>query len=243
MAEHLKCHMRQHAERALAAHHDLPQVRPGGLARVSIRFDVSDGRGILLSHHNIADAAVVGAVLPRAPRDDPAAHGGMLKALRKMAAGVRPLCAQRPGSVVERVLQLRAAHTRFYGDGLVHFIEGDHFVEAQAHIQRNTAFHALHAPCDGRAAAIDINRYLFLRTISHNSLDLFLCIRIKHGVRYVFHHLIAQAQDVVHGLAVCNGKARVIVRAHIFRTHDVPKRIQAALFHGAGQIEPHCVQA
>ena len=155
-AEHLECDLGQHTEGALRAHHYLIEVGAASLTAVVAGLNGADGGRVLLRQHDIGDAAVVGAVLTCAAGDSPAADGGVLKRLRKMAAGVLTLCAEKLGCVLQGLFKIRAGHARLNGDGLVYFIKGNDLVKSPAHVQRNAALYGLNAAGDGAAAAIDI---------------------------------------------------------------------------------------
>ena len=210
-AEDAQRDLRQHAERALGAHHDLVQVRAGGLAGVVAGLDRADGRSVLLAEDDVGDRAVIRAVLARAARDRPAADARILERLREVAAGVLPLGVEELRRALERLFQIRAGHTGLHGDGLVDLVEADDLVEVAAHIQRDAALDRLDAAGDAAAAAVDVQRDVVLGGVGHDLLNLPGRLGVEHDVRHAVNALVAQTQDIVGREAVGHAQA-VIVR-------------------------------
>ena len=209
-AEDLERDLGQDAEGALRAHHDLVEIRAAGLAGIVAGLYGADGRCVLLAEHDVGNAAVICAVLTRSARDRPAADGGILKALREVAAGVLPLCAEKLGRRLQRFLKVRAGHTRLDGDGLVDLIEGYDLVESLAHIQRYAALGRLDAARDGATATVDIQRDIVLGGVGDDLLDLLGRVGKQDDIGHSVDDLMAQAQDIVGRKAVGDCQAVVI---------------------------------
>ena len=219
-AEDLQRDLGEHAEGALAAHHDLVEIRTGGLAGIVAGLDHAAGRGVFLREDNVGDRAVIGAVLPRAARDDPAAHGAVFKALREVAAGILTLGSEQLRRILERRLQIRAGHARLHGDGLVDLVEGEDLLEVAAHVETHAALGRLHAARDGGAAAVNIERDLMRGDIGDDLLDLLGRLGIDDEIRQALKVAVAHAQKVDHRLAIGNGKAVVVRLGDVLRSDD-----------------------
>ena len=224
-AEDAQRDLRQHAERALGAHHDLVQVRAGGLAGVVAGLDRADGRGVLLAEDDVGDRAVIRAVLARAARDRPAADARILERLREVAAGVLPLGAEELRRALERLFQIRAGHAGLHGDGLVDLVEADDLVEVAAHIQRDAALDRLDAAGDAAAAAVDVQRDVVLGGVGHDLLDLLGRLGVEHDVGHAVDALVAQTQQVVGRGAVGHAQTVVVRGGDILLADDLFERL------------------
>lgn len=218
--KHAQGDMRQDAEGALAAHHDLIDGGAGRVARALVTFDDAHGGDIFLADDDILNLAVVAGVLARAARDRPAADGGVFKGLRKVAAGVAPLGMQLFRRVVEDLLELRAAHTGLHGDGLVVLAEADDLVEIFAHIERDTAAHGLHTARDGRTAAVDVHRDFVLRAVFDKPYDIRAVAGVDHGVRHILDNVLSKAHQVDHRFAIGDAQAGIVVYRNVCAAHN-----------------------
>ena len=243
-AEDAQRDLGQHAERALGAHHDLVQVRAGGLAGVVAGLDGADGRGVLLAEDDVGDGAVIRAVLARAARDRPAADARILERLREVAAGVLPLGAEELRRALERLFQIGAGHAGLHGDGLVDLVEADDLVEVAAHIQRDAALDRLDAAGDAAAAAVDVQRDVVLGGVGHDLLDLLGRLGVKHNVGHAVDAFVAQTQQVVGRGAVGHAQTVVVRGGDILLADDLFERLDVLgreLHRVIGQI--HGVKA
>ena len=188
---------------------------PGSVSRELVALDDADGSDILLADDDVFNFAVVARVLTCAAGDSPAADGGILEALREVAAGIGALCAEGRDSVVEGLFKLRTAHAGFDGYCLIVLAEGDDLVEVLPHVERDAALDCLNAAGDGGAAAVDIHRYLLLAAVFDEGDYILAVLGIDNSVGYILNDVLAQSHEVDHRLAVCDGESVIVVGADI----------------------------
>ena len=207
--------MSKNAEGSLAAHHDLVYGRTGSVSRELVALDDADGSDILLADDDVFDFAVIARVLTCAAGDSPAADGGILEALREVAAGIGALCAEGRDGVVEGLFKLRTAHAGFDGYCLVVFAEGDNLVEVLSHVERDAALDCFNAAGDGGAAAVDIHRYLLLAAVFDKHDNILAVLGIDNSVGYILNDVLAKSHEVDHRLAVCDREPVIVVGADV----------------------------
>ena len=225
----------QDAEGALAAHHDLIEVRTGGLPRIVGGDDLAPGRRVLLGHDEVLGAAVVGGVLAGASRDDPAADRGVLEGLGEVAAGVGAFRAEFLDRVVQVAFVVRAGETGLDRDGLVHFVEVEDLVVFSPHIEGDAAFDGFDAPGDGGTAAVDIEGDIVFGAVVDRLDNLFGLARVEDDVRQRVELAFSHAKEIVAGLAVHDAHA-VIVALRPVVAVDALEEVHVLLRHFRGVL-------
>ena len=95
VAEDLHGDLDQNAEGAFRALHDVVYLGAGGRGRVIQCLEGACRGDVFLAEDDVVGVAVIGRGLARTQCHDPAAHRGILEGLRKVAAGIAELGAER----------------------------------------------------------------------------------------------------------------------------------------------------
>ena len=202
-------------EGSLAAHHYLIDRGAGCISRELVALDDAHGSDIFLAYDDVLDLAVIARVLTCAAGDSPAADGGILEALREVAAGVCAGCAEGRDGVVKGLFKLRTAHAGFDGYCLIVLAEGDDLVEVLSHVERDAALDSLNAAGDGGAAAVDIHRNLLLAAVFDKRDNILAVLGIYDRVGDVLDDVLAKSHKVDHRLAVCDRESVIVVGADV----------------------------
>ena len=224
-SKHSQSHRGENTEAAFRAHHHLIDIRPGGAAWVARGLQRPARGGVLLRKDDILYLAVVGRILPCATRDHPAAHTGMQEGLRKVPAGIAPLCFELLRRSVKDSLQLRSPHSGLHSNGLVYLVESQYLVHVLAHIKAHPATYGFHTSRYGGATAIDIERELLFVAIGHQSLHLGRSSWCYNRIRQVFSDVLTQAQRVDHACSIRGARACISIGEQIFFTNDPRQRL------------------
>ncbi|MPM74184.1 hypothetical protein SDC9_121169 [bioreactor metagenome] len=72
---------------------------------------------------------------------------------------------------------------------------------------------------------------------------MFFCIGIENSVRHIFYDLVAQTKNIVHGLAIGDGEAGVVVGTHKILTHDSRECLNIAFGKRYWEIKRYVIKA